>query len=86
MARELVQNRLSLFNNEPLFYLIYRYRIVIDEFHEDYTVSKYNYVKNLIPLLKSDYKWVVTGTPFDKNQQCFFECLISLHLIKTTLE
>jgi SNF2 family DNA or RNA helicase len=72
-SAELVSDASCLFKTEPLFPLIYWHRIVIDEFHEPYTVSKYSYVKNIIPLLKGTYKWIVTGTPFDKGTSCFFK-------------
>lgn len=73
LSNELISNPLSLFEKEPLFPLIYWHRIMIDEFHEVFTVPKYIYVKNIIPLLKSTYKWIITGTPFDKGDVCFYE-------------
>jgi hypothetical protein len=48
---------------------------MIDEFHEIYTVPKYIYVKNIVPLLKGTYKWIITGTPFDKGTKCFYDML-----------
>jgi SNF2 family DNA or RNA helicase len=73
MAGELANNPVSLFQKEPVFPLIFWHRIIIDEFHEVYTVNKYSYVKNLIPHLKGTYKWIVTGTPFDKGTECFYK-------------
>jgi SNF2 family DNA or RNA helicase len=73
MSEDLITNPMTLFQSEPLFHLIYWHRIVIDEFHEAYTVGKYVYVKNIIPLLKGHNKWVVTGTPFDKGTMCFYK-------------
>lgn len=75
LSNELVGNPRKLFENEPLFPLIYWHRIMIDEFHEVYTVPKYEYIKNIILLLKGTYKWVITGTPFDNNIICFNEML-----------
>lgn len=73
MKDDLIANPLCLFQVEPLFHLIYWHRIIIDEFHEAYTLTKYLSVKNFIPLLKGRYKWVVTGTPFDKDTLCFYK-------------
>lgn len=73
MSNDLITDPLNLFVTEPLFHLIYWHRIVVDEFHEAYTVNKYLFVKNIIPLLKGTYKWVVTGTPFDKGSGCFYK-------------
>ena len=73
MSEELISNPQSLFSSEPLFHLIYWHRVVIDEFHEAYTVNKYVYVKNIIPLIKGRSRWVVTGTPFDKGTMCFYK-------------
>lgn len=75
MSNELVSNPTSIFKKEPLFPLIHWHRIMIDEFHEAFTVPKYVYVKNIIPLLKGTYKWIITGTPFDKGSECFYEML-----------
>jgi SNF2 family DNA or RNA helicase len=75
LSNELITDPTSLFKNQPLFPLIYWHRIMIDEFHEIYTVPKYIYVKRIVPLLKSTYKWVITGTPFDKGSECFYEML-----------
>lgn len=73
LSNDLISNPMSLFEKEPLFPLIHWHRIMIDEFHEAFTVPKYIYVKNIIPLLKSTYKWIITGTPFDKGDVCFYE-------------
>ncbi len=51
----------------PNIFAIHWHRIIIDEFHETYSVEKHMHVDNLIPLMKSMYKWAVTGTPFDKT-------------------
>lgn len=86
MSEELIANPLSLFQSEPLFNLIYWNRIVIDEFHEAYTVEKYAYVKNLIPLLKGRNKWVVSGTPFDKGTKCFYKMFDFVTNYENTLD
>ena len=48
----------------PLFQLIKWHRLVVDEFHEVYSCKKYNYVKNLLPHFKADFRWCVSATPF----------------------
>ena len=76
MNEELIKNPLkTLFSKEPLFPLIFWHRIVIDEFHEPYTLKDYTYIKNIIPLMKGSYKWVVTGTPFNTGTGCFYNML-----------
>lgn len=64
-----------LFKTDPLIPLIHWHRIIIDEFHEIYTVPKYSYMMNLLPILESTYKWCVTGTPFDKSGTCLLKML-----------
>jgi len=73
MAEDLTANPTALFQTEPLFTLIHWHRIVIDEFHEPYVISKYKAVENMIPLLRSKYRWCVSGTPFDKGSLCFYK-------------
>jgi len=71
MRKELIKNPLKLFDTNVLLPLINFHRIIVDEFHEVYTISKYSYVENLMPHFEGDYKWIVSGTPFDKGSQCF---------------
>lgn len=73
MSNKLISDPANLFKTETLFHLIHWHRIVVDEFHEIYTIEKYIFMKNFIQHLKSKYKWVVTGTPFDKASCCFYE-------------
>ena len=75
MSKDLIDDPMSIFKKDALITLIYWHRIIIDEFHEAYTIDKYAYMKNVIPLLRSNYKWVLTGTPFDKNADCFYNML-----------
>jgi len=52
--------------------LIHWHRIVIDEFHEVYKSSGgYQYIANLLPFIKADYRWIVSATPFGSPQQFF---------------
>ena len=73
MSDKLITDPSNLFKSETLFHLIYWHRVIIDEFHEIYTIPKYIFMKNFMHHIKSKYKWVVTGTPFDKESQCFYE-------------
>jgi len=67
MGKELIADKTSLLKVNPIVTLIKWHRIIIDEIHEIYTVPKYNYMKNMLPLLDGRYRWCVSGTPFEKN-------------------
>ena len=56
-----------LFETNPVLNCINFHRVVCDEFHEIYTVDKYNYLRQIIQLISGNYKWCVTGTPFNKG-------------------
>jgi len=71
MRKDLINNPSALFETNALLPLINWHRIIIDEFHETCTLSKYKYVENIIPHFEGDYKWIVSGTPFDKETICF---------------
>lgn len=71
MRNETASSPSSLFKTEALFPLIYWRRVIIDEYHEVITLSKYVYVKNILPHIMTKYKWIITGTPFDKHDRCF---------------
>jgi SNF2 family DNA or RNA helicase len=45
------------------------HRIVVDEFHELYSVDKYKGVEKLLHHFRANYKWCLTGTPFDKGDE-----------------
>lgn len=70
-----VKDPLVITRTKPQILLIYWHRIVMDEFHEIYTVPKYNYMINLLPLFQSRFKWCVTGTPFNKSASCLYNML-----------
>lgn len=71
IGKDLVNNPIkTLEKKQALLPLIHWHRIVIDEFHEIYTVDKYKYMSNLLPFFKSTYRWCVTGTPFEKSSNC----------------
>lgn len=47
------------------------HRLVIDEFHELYKLKSSNKLTNIIKFLKSNYKWYVSGTPFNETDKSF---------------
>ena len=72
MAKELIKDPVkSLVNKKPLIQLINFHRLVVDEFHEIYTNKKYIYMKNLIQHINATHKWVVSGTPFNDDNNLF---------------
>ena len=60
----------GLTQKDPNILLIYWNRIVVDEIHEIYTVSKHFHMQNILPLFKGNYSWAMSGTPFDKSPDC----------------
>ena len=86
-SMELIKNPAILFETCPLFHLIFWHRIVIDEFHEVYTNPAYVYIVHLLPHFRASYKWAVTGTPFNKDEdaRCFFRMLDYVIDYKNTL-
>jgi SNF2 family DNA or RNA helicase len=65
MGEELISDPIeTLSNTNPFLQLIHWHRVVVDEFHEVYCNRKYIYVMNILPFLKSTFKWAVTATPF----------------------
>lgn len=73
VQKKLKENPNMLFETKPLLNCIKFHRIVIDEFHELLTLDKYSYILKLIRLFRSENKWVMTGTPFDKSDECLGE-------------
>jgi SNF2 family DNA or RNA helicase len=56
----------SLSQVHPMVQLIHWHRIVVDEFHEIYkNDTSFAYIDNMLPFLTSDFRWVVTATPFN---------------------
>lgn len=64
-----------LVKTNVLLLLVHWHRVVVDEFHEVFTVDKYKHLINLLPFFDGTYKWTVTGTPFDKNQDCLYNMI-----------
>jgi SNF2 family DNA or RNA helicase len=48
---------------------VFWHRIIIDEFHELYSLDKYKSVEKLLHHFRGNYKWCLTGTPFDKGDE-----------------
>jgi SNF2 family DNA or RNA helicase len=74
MGTEIVNSPIeTLSKTQPFFQLIHWNRIVVDEFHEIHKArSIYNHMANLLPYLRSTYRWVVTATPFiDKDNSLY---------------
>lgn len=53
----------NIFETDVNIYSIYWFRVVIDEFHEMETSSIFVRVK----YIESDYRWIISGTPFKEN-------------------
>lgn len=70
LGSEMVKDPTIFIKTNVILPLIHWHRIVVDEFHEVHTVDKYRHIANLLPLFDGTYKWCVSGTPFDKNQNC----------------
>lgn len=68
MLYEIIENfPTKLYQTNPVLNCIKFHRIVCDEFHEIYTVDKYNYLRTIIRAFMGNHKWCVTGTPFNKG-------------------
>ena len=72
ISSDLYKNPVKLKNKNAVLPAIYWHRIIIDEFHEIYTLDKYDYMAPMLPLFESTYRWCVTGTPFDKGTECLY--------------
>jgi SNF2 family DNA or RNA helicase len=65
MGLELKKNLINTLNNtNVMLHLIHWHRLIVDEFHETYSVEKNKHMINLLPLFKSTYRWCMTATPF----------------------
>ena len=75
MGNTLIKNPANIKLKNPNIFLIYWNRIIVDEFHEIYTVEKHCHMINFLPLFKGKYCWPVTGTPFEKNNDCLIKMI-----------
>lgn len=57
----------SLYKTQALYQLIHWNRLVVDEFHEILNGSTYLYIKNILPFITAENKWLVTATPFNEK-------------------
>ena len=72
METELMKNPVeSIQKTKAYIQLIHWHRFIVDEFHEVYSNSSYSYVKNMLPHIKSAYRWSVTATPFIDNNSLY---------------
>lgn len=72
MGEKLVKNPIeTLSNANPFFQLIHWHRLIVDEFHEVHANAKYSAIKNILPYIKSNYRWIVTATPFIKDSSMY---------------
>ena len=72
MGKELVKQPFETLVKTNAFYqLIHWHRLVVDEFHEVYSDSRYRYIQNLLPFIRADHKWCVTATPFVKPDSLY---------------
>jgi len=74
LSDEYVKNP-PLAQTNPVIPVIKWHRVIIDEFHEIYTIPKYTYMINILPTIEGKYRWCVTGTPFDKSSDCLIRML-----------
>ena len=73
MGNTLIKDPTNIKLKNANIFLIYWNRIIVDEFHEIYTVDKHCHMINFLPLFKGKYCWAVTGTPFEKNEECLMK-------------
>jgi SNF2 family DNA or RNA helicase len=69
-GEELINNPIMLKEKNPALNCIVWNRVIVDEFHEMYTVAKYAHMPNIIQTIQGTIKWAVSGTPFEKNHKC----------------
>ena len=79
MTQNFLENPIKLYEKQTIPHIVNWHRIIIDEFHEIYTVSKYRDISYLIKYLTGTYKWCVSGTPFsgDKHYE-YNNCLLNM--------
>jgi SNF2 family DNA or RNA helicase len=65
----------KLFETKTVPNIIYWNRVIIDEFHEVFSVVKYRHMSNLVRFFNGVTKWCVTGTPFDKGSDCLVKMI-----------
>tara|TARA_Y100001954_G_C15818321_1_gene608646 strand:+ start:378 stop:3653 length:3276 start_codon:yes stop_codon:yes gene_type:complete len=72
MAMEYIRNKNILNLTCPIFPLFHFHRLVVDECHELNNLKNHDYYYQLINLIKSDYRWCISGTPFQNGNIDFY--------------
>jgi len=72
MALEYLRNKDILEMTCPIFPLFYFHRLVVDECHELNALKNHDYYYQLINLIKSEYRWCISGTPFQNGNIDFY--------------
>ena len=74
-----------LLEKKPNPLAIHWNRVIIDEFHEIYTNESYGFIDRYLKLFDSNYRWIVSGTPFDKSQSCLINIINFITNYKNTI-
>jgi hypothetical protein len=75
MGKNLIKDPTNIKSKNANIFMIYWNRIIVDEFHEIYTVDKHCHMINFLPLFKGKFCWAVTGTPFEKDENCLMKMI-----------
>ena len=75
MKDEYLRNKNILQLTSPILPFFHFHRLVIDECHELNKLKNNEYYYQLINLIKSDYRWCISGTPFQNGNIDFYNIL-----------
>lgn len=75
ISSKLKKNLTFLAQTDVNLFLIKWHRIIVDEFHEIFTNKQYSFIDRFLRLLNSTFRWIVTGTPFDKSSSCLINMI-----------
>lgn len=84
MSLEYLRNENILEFTCPILPLFYFHRLVVDESHELNNLKNNEYYYQLINLIKSEYRWCLSGTPFQNGNIDFYNILNILTYSSTT--
>lgn len=73
LYEEFKSNPKKLYDVQPIIPLFFFHRIAFDEFHE--VPLNYPTIHKILPMFKGTYKWAITGTPFNNDDE---KCLQSM--------